>query len=79
MAVKPRIMAIVTLLVRRDIGTPFVEVSPDSSQAGCGVRRIRMAAPDSEQHIAGMKAPTTAFRPDSAAADHNRHVLECAR
>ena len=38
-----------------------------------------MAAPDSEQQIAGMKAPTTAFRPDSAGAVINRdseHILD---
>jgi hypothetical protein len=38
-----------------------------------------MATSDSEQHIAGMKAPTTAFRPDSAGADHNRDWLQRAR
>jgi hypothetical protein len=38
-----------------------------------------MAAPDSEQQIAGMKAPTTAFRPDSAGADTNPRFARHAR
>lgn len=31
----------------------------------------KTTAPDSEQQLAGMKAPTIAFRPDSAGADTN--------
>jgi hypothetical protein len=38
-----------------------------------------MATPDSEQQIAGMKAPTTAFRPDSAGADTNPRFARHAR
>jgi hypothetical protein len=38
-----------------------------------------MTAPDSEQQIAGMKAPTTAFRPDSAGPDINPRSAKHAR
>lgn len=72
-AVTARITATLSLLVTRDI-THSIRPGLHPTQVGAGLMASgaqKTAAPDSEQQLAGMKAPTIAFRPDSAGADSN--------